>query len=261
MPSSKYPIDGYLYCLHNEVFDYYGKHMYKLGETHCIKKRLMSYSTSFPQPSKMICVSDHLSNKKLAQDILFYKLEKYRVNRKREFFMCDIDIIKKAFNEINNAFKNESCDELRKYIKINGGNAKKITEFARDERHKLRILALEKIEKIIGITRFNINDINKTEEEIEKIKQELLNSVNEIYKIYVGCQSKNKTVKRLTLRINKIKKNDQLQKFIAGCYNTFEDIVKFDVVRKRRKIGGHVFFERIYANFKINENTTTILKV
>ena len=31
--------DGYLYCIYNEMYEYYGKHVYKLGETKDFKNR------------------------------------------------------------------------------------------------------------------------------------------------------------------------------------------------------------------------------
>lgn len=44
---------GYIYCLYNEVYQHYGKDVYKLGMTKNIKKRLTGYTTAYLYDSEI----------------------------------------------------------------------------------------------------------------------------------------------------------------------------------------------------------------
>jgi len=101
---SKEPQKGYLYCLYNEMFNFYGKNVYKLGETNNIKKRLNSYTTNYIKKSEIILLSKELPDKKLAEKILFSLLNNHRICKKREFFDCELEKIKEAINKVENIF-------------------------------------------------------------------------------------------------------------------------------------------------------------
>ncbi len=98
---------GYLYCLYNEIFAHYGDNVYKLGKTINIKRRLGGYSTPYIEPCKMILKSELFVNYSMAEKVLFYKLQKYRVKKKREFFKCPLDEIKKALNNVKEYFEQQ----------------------------------------------------------------------------------------------------------------------------------------------------------
>lgn len=53
----------------------------------------------------MVLQSCILSNYELAESILFKILEKYRIKQNREFFKCDITIIRQTFEQIEKMFK------------------------------------------------------------------------------------------------------------------------------------------------------------
>src|SRR5438876_6894136 len=68
---------GYIYCLYNEVYKYYGENVYKLGMSNDVQKRLNGYTTVYIEESKILLQSKELSNYSIAEDILFQILEKY----------------------------------------------------------------------------------------------------------------------------------------------------------------------------------------
>lgn len=86
--------DGYLYILWNPIYEWYGPNMYKLGKTENLTQRMSGYCTSYLEQSIYKHTSPYLDDIDLAEKILFASLNKYRMRNKREFFECDLDIIK-----------------------------------------------------------------------------------------------------------------------------------------------------------------------
>ena len=116
----RYKIEpGYLYCLYNDVYKVYGDNLFKLGECCDIKARFSSYCTYYPDPSIIKCQTGKLRNKAFAELVLFEKLKQYRFRSNREFFQCDLSIIRKTFSEIENLFRFNSDEEIIKNIFIN----------------------------------------------------------------------------------------------------------------------------------------------
>jgi hypothetical protein len=103
---------GFIYCLYNPTFKSYGDNVYKLGKTKNLSGRMSAYTTSYVDKSKYILTSMELNDKNIAEKLLFKELEKYRVSINREFFNCDIKIIKEAFEKVekncNNKFTREN---------------------------------------------------------------------------------------------------------------------------------------------------------
>ena len=59
------PTQGFLYCLHNDIFKFYGDDLYKCGNSIDTDKRLCQYTTSYPEPSKILLTSDSFFDKSL----------------------------------------------------------------------------------------------------------------------------------------------------------------------------------------------------
>ena len=97
----------YLYCLFNDFFKYV-KNLYKLGECENLKYRMASYITPYPDPCIIKCKTIQLRNKSVAKTVLFEKLKIYKYINNREFFVCDLSIIKKSFEEIEEMFDNKT---------------------------------------------------------------------------------------------------------------------------------------------------------
>lgn len=108
---------GYIYCLHNEVYKYYGPNYYKLGKCDDIKKGRVSHVKSFLKESKIVYISKRLKNIKIAQYILFQQLDNYRYDKSRELFNCDLKKIKEVFSKIERMFNEFSIYQIiDKYI-------------------------------------------------------------------------------------------------------------------------------------------------
>jgi hypothetical protein len=110
---------GYLYCLYNPIFKSFGDSVYKLGRSGNLDNRLASYTTYYVEHSQFIFTSKTYDRKFKdcikAERVLFYILRKYRVSNKREFFMCDIDLIKQTFERICK-FSNKMIDAMYKGV-------------------------------------------------------------------------------------------------------------------------------------------------
>ena len=88
------------------------------------------------------------------------------------------------------------------------------------------------LEDLLKINRLQIADINC--ENIEEIKETLLNNIDKIYPIYKGVEIKSKLTKAIQHKINVIENNNFLQKFMADCYNyTIDDIIKIKSRQRR----------------------------
>ena len=66
------PNQGFLYCLFNEIFKFYGDDLYKCGNSVDTDKRLCQYTTSYPMPSEILLTSDSFFDKSFAETLLFY---------------------------------------------------------------------------------------------------------------------------------------------------------------------------------------------
>ena len=93
---------GYLYCIYNDAFKSMGDHVYKLGRTKNLKNRIASYSTYYPTPCtyKYTSGSRVFDNSLKAERTLFFILRKHRLSKKREFFDCELSIIKDTFDRV-----------------------------------------------------------------------------------------------------------------------------------------------------------------
>ena len=97
--------EGYIYIMFNDVFNYYGNNVFKIGKTTDIQQRVNAYVTSYIQPCEVKYVSETCINYSLAEAIIFQKIDKYRVVKNREFFKVDkqeaIEIIEDTIKKIN----------------------------------------------------------------------------------------------------------------------------------------------------------------
>ena len=119
---------------------------------------------------------------------------------------------------------------------------------AKDNKIINRINSLTLIEKIIGIERYQIKNIKKNIN-IEEIKIKLLEKINVIIILFEAIESKSKLLNRITIKINKIKYHDQLQKFVCDCYNSFGNIIKYDAKAKYKTINKKKIKRIKYYNF------------
>lgn len=91
---------GFLYCIFNSTFYHEGDIYYKLGYAFDVSIRLAGYTTYFLSPCEVMYVTPLIKNKKIAEKMLFDKLKNHRLLKNREYFKCDLEIIKKEMNNI-----------------------------------------------------------------------------------------------------------------------------------------------------------------
>jgi cob(I)alamin adenosyltransferase len=111
-----------------------------------------------------------------------------------------------------------------------------IPQLAKDNKIIRNIRILEKLEQIVEINRYEIENI-KEDIDISKIKQQILENKQHIILLDDDMRSNNEKIKRLENNIKKITTRNQLQKFIVDCYNEFGYIFNIDSKRcKKDKI-------------------------
>jgi len=142
--------NGFIYCIHNDIYSQYGDNVYKLGRTINLKSRNSTYNTGFLKNSKYVIISREFHNCIKAERILFFILRKYRIKEKKEFFKLHIDTIKSTFDRINN-FSNEFIDILYSHL---------LNKFCKDD-------IIDRLE-------------NGCEEEDEEFSNFLVNDYNEL---------------------------------------------------------------------------------
>jgi len=134
-------------------------------------------------------------------------------------------------------------------IKINKND---IEHVAKDNKIVNKIKALFKIEKIMVMERFKINEIDKTNV-LNDVKTMLIADIESIILLYDYIGSKNKTTARILHKINGITYNDQLQEFIAECYNTFGELIEY-TSKKVKTVSQKIISSRVkYSDFKLME--------
>jgi len=108
---------GKLYCLYNEMYQFYGDNVYKLGNSKDIESRLNGYTTSYIKPCELKLESVIFRNKDLAETLLFDMLKDHRISNSREFFKCDLSLIKEKMKEVKQLFDKHNDDtDLYQYL-------------------------------------------------------------------------------------------------------------------------------------------------
>lgn len=111
-------VSGWLYCLSNELYNFYGEDVFKIEKSKDVNKSLRNYTSYYIEPC-IVMFKIIVRNMDLAERILFYKLEQYRINPQKEFFKCNINIIKNEMIEVAKFIENNSDEEIIKtYVKL-----------------------------------------------------------------------------------------------------------------------------------------------
>ena len=113
-----------------------------------------------------------------------------------------------------------------------------------------KIKVLFWLEELIGMKRFEINEIDKIDS-LDCIKNSLLADIDKIIILFEGIESKKKLINRMINKINDINYNDQLQKFVSDCYNSLGDIISYDTKKIKLVINNKVSSRVRYNNFKV----------
>ena len=187
---------GYLYCIHNKVYEYYGKNVHKLGRSKNVEKRIISYITGYIDPIELKYKSPLLNYHDIAESILFNKLSKYRLSHKREFFDCDVQEIILTIIEIENEIKTINILDLMDKYQIATGkqqifknNLIKILTAYENQLSKVLVNDIDKL-KINTVPIINkydklLNAIDITTDVYNLLKTKSVDALtqNEIYEI------------------------------------------------------------------------------
>lgn len=148
------------------------------------------------------------------------------------FHECMIDETKMNLY-INKKFLDASREDLAsKYI-----NNPDVHHVIKQHCNKLkfRIFTLEKLEDIVGIERYKINNIDPNINILD-VKTKFESLTGELVVMNVTGTARDRVKEEIKTKIAKIDSLNKLQKFIADAYNTFGDIIT--VTSKRMRIKG-----------------------
>jgi hypothetical protein len=281
------PTGGYLYCMFNPMYKYYGENVKKCGNTINIDKRKNQYTTSYLEESEYLLTSEQFFDKTFAETLLFYYLNDYRMRNTREFFDCDIKIVKDAFEKVKIFFDiHNSKKKLFKhlltnidtyYIKYDLSN----TQLTKDEIINLTSDVLLNNE-INDLNKIYIYDIKKNIEIRKKYldyfkcdsnNNELICDENKFKKwIIIKCMNLLKEDFNKCIEINDnfqndMNDNDLIEK-IKTCY-WFEELLNFnrynineikcdDLEKIKNEFVSNV--DKLYLIYKNGESKNKILK-
>jgi len=98
---------GYIYVLWNEVYQYYGDNVYKIGRSNNIEHRLRSYTTSYVDSSIIKYSSVQINNHPIIEKIIHNELDMYRIKQNREFFKVELSTIINTIINVINTYGNK----------------------------------------------------------------------------------------------------------------------------------------------------------
>ena len=114
--------NGYIYIIYNEMYNFYGDNVYKIGKSYDIYKRISGYTTSYIKPVEIIFLSEECINYTLAEGYIFNKLNEFRLVNNREFFKAPkqtiIDIITTVINDVNKGVITHILSDRKSVLKV-----------------------------------------------------------------------------------------------------------------------------------------------
>lgn len=247
------PVGGYLYCMFNPMYKYYGENVKKCGNSVDADKRKYQYTTSYLEESKFLLISEQFFDKTFAETLLFSYLSDYRMRTTREFFNCDINIVKDAFEKVKHFFKiynnekklfNYLIENYNTYF-TNGNNLLNI-ELTNDEIIELTKNILENKEIIDAHKKF----IYLIKKKIEIRKKYLVNLIKDENYVELLCDE-NKFNKWILIYCMSLSKNE-LHNYINSVENFLNDLNDRDFIEK---INICFWFENLlnFNRYKIND--------
>jgi len=105
MKKEKYPEGALVYILDYSDDDLYEKDVYRLGETDDLNKRKAIYDTHMLH-KKPVVIKEFVDDTVRFETCLRSMLYNYRYKNKKDFYLCNLSIIKKAFRNCKRSIKN-----------------------------------------------------------------------------------------------------------------------------------------------------------
>jgi len=105
MKKEKYPKGALVYILDYSDDDLYEKYVYRLGKTDDLNKRKSIYDTHMLH-KKTVIIKEFVDNPIRFETCLRSMLYDYRYKNKKDFYLCNLNIIKKAFKNCKKSITN-----------------------------------------------------------------------------------------------------------------------------------------------------------
>ena len=84
--------------MHNPMYLHYGPNVYKVGYSDDVKRRQSDFKTGYLEDSTIVYYKEVSSRNYDAR--LRKLMKKHRMSSKREFFDCELSVIKKYINSL-----------------------------------------------------------------------------------------------------------------------------------------------------------------
>lgn len=166
---------GYVYVMYNEVYQYYGDDVYKIGRAKNCDKRINGYVTAYIHDPIVVYKSPLLPDCVLAESLVFKKLKFGRIKNNREFFQLNLEEIKKIIDEVSNL--------LLEYDDLSRIDTILFNETYNNQVQKFDRMILEKFYDFqmginVGETSISENNLDKFANLISHLQLELSNFSN-----------------------------------------------------------------------------------
>ena len=155
MTDTKEIKEGHIYIIFNEVFNYYGDNVFKLGKAMDIEKRLSGYTTSYIDNTEVKFLSELCSDYSLAELIIFDRLKSSRIKQNREFFRGDLQEFIKEIEDVVKKVNDKSITAREKQQK------KRQTIQLNDLQKTQSLAYAHEIVNLLGFTSFNDTSLIK----------------------------------------------------------------------------------------------------
>lgn len=109
---------GIIYCLHHPFYEKYtkdNKKLYKLGYSCSPNTRFLFYEEFFDSPIELLYYK-YTDYPRLIEKLVFIELNSYRYGN-GEFFLCELEIIKKVFDDTILMSENSTEQQLKEQCK------------------------------------------------------------------------------------------------------------------------------------------------
>jgi len=221
---------GYVYVLWTDVFSYYGE-CYKIGSTVDIKKRISGYITGYPDKVEIKYITNKIEKYDTIEKIVHKKLDSYRMNKRREFFKCSLDIIKETIEEVLKISDEDIMNELLKMSKD-----EVIIKSGKKYKQKLKEYIQSELGEDVVISPENIRKLHKDAAKMEiNRKMDFNKNISELLSDNELC----------------ISTNDKTNKKLYHCLNILK-CAGFEMINDEKKIKPN--FQNILKYVKDNDD-------
>ena len=226
MTDTKEIKEGHIYIIFNEVFNYYGDNVFKLGKAMDIEKRLSGYTTSYIDNTEVKFLSELCCDYSLAELIIFDRLKSSRIKHNREFFKGNINDFILIIEDVVKKVNDKSITVREKQLK------KRHAQPLNDLQKTQSLAYAHEIVNMLGFMNFNDTSLIKHDIFQSNIKN-VMTSLMEKHKS--DSRQFNAIIYKTKHKISKMEGSSV--KAMLGYINSFLSThgIKITIVRKHEK--------------------------